>query len=175
MFDDMINGGIFGMIQSGKTTLARKIAWYCWRHYQQRSIYFDPKHDPVRNWWPDCGQIFYDENLFWQAAWNSSGLLVVADEAAVSISRNRDLMAVFTMLNGRRHRFVVVGHSGADLLPGMRNQINHLMLFRQSVEAADLWRREFADEGIMAATTLGQYEFLFARRFKPAQKFQLTK
>jgi len=24
MFDDMINAGIFGMIQSGKTTLARK-------------------------------------------------------------------------------------------------------------------------------------------------------
>ena len=84
-------------------------------------------------------------------------------------------MAVFTMMNGRRHRLIVVGHSGSDLLPGMRQQIGHLFLFRQSMEAADMWQRDFADPGIMAATTLEQYQFLMGARFKPAQKFQLTK
>jgi hypothetical protein len=175
MFDDMINAGIFGMIQSGKTTLARKIAWHFWRKKGQRSIYLDMKRDPVHNWWPDCGQVFFDEEPFWNAAWTNENLVVVVDEAAVSISRNRDLMSVFTMMNGRHHRLVVCGHSGSDLLPGMRQQLGYLFLFRQAVEAADMWRGQFADEGIMQATSLDQFQFLLAARFKPAQKFLLTK
>jgi hypothetical protein len=174
-FSDMINSGIFGMIQSGKTTLARKIAWHFWRQNGQRSIYYDPKHDPARNWWPECGTVFYDETDFWNATAKEQNLVVVVDEAAVSISRNRDLMWVFTMMNGRRHRLIVVGHSGSDLLPGMRQQLGYLFLFRQSIEAADMWQRDFADPGIMAATSLNQFEFLMAARFKAAQKFQLTK
>jgi hypothetical protein len=174
MLDDMINGGIFGMIKSGKTTLARKIAWHFWKTKGQRSIYFDPKCDPVGNWWPESGTVFYDPEKFWSAAWANENLVVVADEAAVSIGRDRDLMAVFTMLNGRHHRFIVCGHSGADLLPGMRQQIGHLFIFRQATEAADLWRREFADERLMQSLELNQYEYLFARRFFPALKFYLT-
>ena len=175
MFDDMINAGIFGMIQSGKTTLARKISWHFWRTKQQRSIYLDLKKDPVRNWWPDSGQVFFEEEAFWNAAWTNENLVVVVDEAAVSINRNRDLMAVFTMMNGRHHRLIVCGHSGADLLPAMRQQLGYLFLFRQAVEAADMWRSQFADEQIMQATTLDQFQFLLAARFKPAQKFLLTK
>jgi hypothetical protein len=175
MFDDMINAGIFGMIQSGKTTLARKIAWHFWRTKGQRSIYFDPKHDPARNWWPECGTVFYEEEPFWNAAWTNENLIVVVDEAAVSIARNRDLMAVFTMMNGRHHRLVVCGHSGSDLLPAMRQQMGYLFLFRQSTEAADMWRQQFSDVAIMESTNLGQFEFLMAARFQPAQKFLLTK
>lgn len=163
------------MIQSGKTTLARKIAWHFWRQKGQRSIYFDPKHDPARNWWPECGTIFYDESLFWDAAWKNENLVVVVDEAAVSIARNRDLMSVFTMMNGRHHRLIVVGHSGSDLLPAMRQQIGYLFLFRQAEEAADMWRQQFSDVTIMQSTTLAQYEFLMAARFKQSQRFQLTK
>lgn len=170
-----INYGIFGMIQSGKTTLARKLAWHFWRKKNQRSIYFDPKRDPVKNWWPECGQTFYEEEKFWDAAWNNENLVVVVDEAAVSISRNRDLMSVFTMMNGRKHRLIVIGHSGSDLLPGMRQQIGTLLLFRQAVEAADMWRQQFADAEIMQSTTLNKFEFLMAERFKPAKKFLLTK
>ena len=173
--DTMINGGIFGMIRSGKTTLARKIAWHFWKVKGQRSIYFDPKHDANRNWMPECTTTFYEETPFWQAAWKEQGLVVIADEAAVSIARERELTPVFTMMNGRHHRFVVVGHSGTDLLPAMRQQIDHLFLFRQAEEAADMWRKEFADEAIMQSTQLNQFEYLLCRKYQPTHKFYLTK
>ena len=57
----------------------------------------------------------------------------------------------------------------------MRQQLGYLFLFRQAVEAADVWRGQFADEKIMESTRLAQFEFLMAARFKPAQKFLLTK
>lgn len=177
MIDDMINGGIFGMIRSGKTTLARKLAWHFWKTKGQRSIYFDPKRDPARNWFPDCTTIFYDEAPFWDAAWKGTGLVVIADEAAVSIARERELTPVFTMMNGRHHRFIVVGHSGTDLLPAMRQQIDYLFLFRQAQEAADMWRKEFPDEQklVMEATRLNQFEYLLCRKYVSPEKFYLTK
>lgn len=126
MLDDMINGAAFGMIKSGKTTLARKIAWHFWKTKGIRSIYFDPKCDPVGNWWPESGTVFYDPEKFWKAAWDNTNLFVVADEAAISIGRDRDLMAVFTMMNGRHHRFFcdrtfrrgfIAGHEAANRAP----------------------------------------------------------
>jgi len=176
MIDDMINGGIFGMIRSGKTTLARKIAWHFWTSKNQFALVLDPKGE----WWPQNCTVFRDMTEmgvgeFWKAVWEKTDCVVIADEAALTIQRDRELVPVFTMLNGRRHRFVVVGHSGTDLLPAMRQQITHLFLFRQSIEAADLWRREFADEQITQATMLAQYEYLFAARFKGSRKFYLTK
>lgn len=176
MIDDMINGGVFGMIRSGKTTLARKLAWHYWRSKQQTALVLDPKNE----WWPECCTVFRDltptgVEQFWAAVWSKENCIVICDEAAVTIQRDRDLVPVFTMLNGRRHRFIVCGHSGVDLLPTMRQQITHLFLFRQSIEAADLWRKEFADENIQAAAGLSQFEYLLANRFKPAQKFALTR
>ena len=56
MIDDMINGGVFGMIRSGKTTLARKLCWHYWRHKQQPALVLDPKNE----WWPECCTVFRD-------------------------------------------------------------------------------------------------------------------
>jgi hypothetical protein len=90
-------------------------------------------------------------------------------------------MPAFTMMNSRKHRFIVVGHSGADLLPGMRQQLDYLFLFLQSGGAAEMWRDEFNDEHFAGSThvadaiTLGQFEYIIASRFKPAEKYLLTK
>jgi hypothetical protein len=83
-------------------------------------------------------------------------------------------MPAFTMMNRNKHRFIFICHSGADLLPGMRGQIDHLFLFLQSPEGMDIWRDTFADERLREATRLNQYECLLARRFKPAEKILLT-
>lgn len=193
MFDDMINAGIFGMKRSGKTTLARKLSWHFWRQGQQPTIVLDPKGE----WWPECCTVFrispggtpeqtYDANAgtiqkFWDTVWSKNGCVIVVDEAAMTISRDRQLMPAFTMMNARRHRFIVVGHSGADLLPGMRQQLDYLFLFLQSGNAAEMWRDEFNDEHfygnvhVADAITLGQFEYIIASRFKPAEKFLLTK
>ena len=176
MLDDLINGAVFGMIRSGKTTLARKLAWYFWRHKQQPSLVLDPKGE----WWPESCTVFRDMSpagmeSFWRTVWEKQSCVVIADEAAVTVQRDRDLVPAWTMMNKQNHRFIVCGHSGVDLLPAMRQQVTHLFLFRQSMEAADLWRREFADERITSAATLAQYDYLFAPRFKPAQKFHLEK
>jgi hypothetical protein len=193
MFDDMINAGIFGMKRSGKTTLARKLIWHFWRTKQQRALVLDPKGE----WWPECATVFkivpggtpeqtYDQNAgviktFWDTVWANTSCVVVVDEAAMTISRDRNLMPAFTMMNSRKHRFVVVGHSGADLLPGMRQQLDYLFLFLQSGNAAEMWRDEFNDEHFQTgvhvadAITLGQFEYICASRFQPAIKYLLTK
>ena len=42
-------------------------------------------------------------------------------------------------------------------------------------EAADMWRKEFADAAIMQSTALNQYEFLLCRKYQPTVKMLLTK
>jgi hypothetical protein len=181
MFDDAINICIAGMIRSGKTSLARKLIWHYWKTKSQRAIVLDPKGE----WWPECCTVFrlavndVEGNKdvcrkFWETAWANTGCVIVADEAAVTIARERDLMPAFTMMNRQNHRFVFICHSGSDLLPGMRGQIDHLFLFLQSPEGMDVWRDQFADERLREAVRLNQFECLLARRFKPAEKMLLT-
>lgn len=179
--EDAINICIAGMIRSGKTTLARKLIWHYWKSKQQRAIVLDPKGE----WWPSCAEIFrlnvndFEGNKeicrkFWETVWANQNCVIVADEAAVTIARERDLMPAFTMMNRNSHRFIFICHSGADLLPGMRGQIDHLFLFLQSPEGMDVWRDQFADERLREAIRLEKYQCLLARRFKPAEKILLT-
>lgn len=183
MFEDAINICIAGMIRSGKTTLARKIVWHYWKTKKMRAIVLDPKGE----WWPDNCKVFrinpeHSEeeadsvcSKFWDTAWANVNCVIVADEAAVTINRDRKLMSAFTMMNRQSHKFVFICHSGADLLPGMRGQIDHLFLFLQSPEGMNVWREQFADERLREAEKLNRFECILARRFQPAEKIILTK
>jgi hypothetical protein len=115
--------------------------------------------------------------------WNrETDCALFVEEAAETIARDSEKTSLFTRVRHRAavpgvtpgHRLHVVGHSGANLLPMQRNQIQTLYLFKQTEKGAELWAEEFGDEGIMQAVTMNQYEFLYCRAWQAPQRRRLA-
>jgi hypothetical protein len=166
----MENAGIFGPSKSGKTTLAKALSAEYWRTQKLKSLVLDPW---LENWGPHA-VVLNDEDKFWQAVWASKNCIVIVEEATQTINRNRDLNKVFTAIRHNHHNLIVVGHNGSSLLPIMRQQLEKLYLFLQSEKAAKIWVEETACPQLLQATTLGQYEFLFYKRFSPVRRLKLS-
>ncbi len=167
----MINGGIFGPKLSGKTTLAKRICSDIRRTELRDSLILDPHLET----WPEGCHATADETKFWEVVWSSKNKLVVVEEAAATIRRERDLVPVFTRLRHCEHKLLVIGHSGMDLLPVMRQQLDVIFLFRQPPSAAKVWAECFCQRGLLESETLNQYEFLRAEIYAPPVKLKLAK
>lgn len=161
--------GIFGITQSGKTTLAKELSREMWRKNKRRSLVLDP-HTEI---WGDQAWVTADEEKFWEAVWKTRGAFVIVEEAAATIRRDRELVPVFTRLRHLNHVLCVIGHNGTDLLPAMRQQIKTLYLFRQPQEAAEIWATSFAEPALMDAQYLGRFEFLHCDLFGKPKRFKL--
>lgn len=163
-----MRAGIFGPSLSGKTTLAREICkGYAKAGY--KALVLDPNAEE----WGVDSIVFTDEAKFWATVWASKRCLVIVEESSETICRNKELIPVFTRLRHQHHILIVVGHSGASLLPVMRQQFDTLYLFLQSKKSSQTWVEETACERLIEATTLNQYEFLHYERFKPLRKLIL--
>jgi GTPase SAR1 family protein len=155
--------GIFGPSLSGKTTLAKAIARADFAATGRLSLALDPHAED----WGE-GTTVTDDRAAWLAAfWASTNCNAFLDEAAATVSRDRDMMPVFTRGRHQGHRLFILGHSGADLLPGMRQQFTRLYLFRQPASAAETWAELFADPAIKACADLAQFEFLDCALYRP--------
>lgn len=152
----MTNGGIFGPKLSGKTTLARALSKQFWQKEQRRTLVLDPHLEP----WGEHAKAFDNEDDFWKAVWNVQNCLVIVEEAAATIRRERSLVPVFTRLRHNNHKLLVIGHSGMDLLPVMRQQLDLIFLFRQPKSAATVWAETFTEDRLTQSTTLKQYQFI---------------
>lgn len=166
----MISGGIFGPKLSGKTTLAKHLSREYYRGKAIRSLVFDPHLDSD---WGNQAWVRSNAEEFWAAVWRARDCLVIADEAAVTIDRNNDLVPVFTMLRHNRHRLLIIGHSGRELTLGMRQNLDTLYLFRQGNDISKIWAGVFPRSGAEECVNLDQYEFLYIRSFKPTEKQKL--
>jgi hypothetical protein len=169
--------GIFGPGLSGKTTLAKYLSWNWWLGWRVKSLVHDINGE---QWGP---QAFCTSNsdVFWDMVWRREvNCAVFVEEAGETIDRDREKTSLFTRVRhrdgngtGPGHRLVVVGHSGANLLPTQRDQIHTLYLFRQSTAGAEMWAEQYCDERIMEATTLNQYEFLYCRLYHEPERLTL--
>lgn len=166
-----MHDGTFGPTLSGKSFLSKARSGEYYRAAGRRSIVFDPNCD---DWGPHAF-VTNNREAFEESVWNSRSCEVWAEEAAVTIARDRDLMPLFTRIRHNGHRFHVIGHSGADLLPGMRQQFTRLFLFRQPASAAETWAELFSDPRISECTTLERFEFLDCQLFKEPVKRRLPK
>lgn len=169
--------GIFGPGLSGKTTLAQYLSREYWQRHRIKSLVLDPNLDN----WGKQAWVTDDEERFNDMVWNREiNCALFIDEAAEMIKRDNDKTPLFTRVrhrnggNGPGHRMHVIGHSGVNLLPQQRNQIHTLYLFKQSQSAAALWAEEFADQRIMQACNLSQYEFLYCKVWKEPRRLKLT-
>jgi hypothetical protein len=166
----MTSAGAFGPKLSGKTTFIKSLSRDYWTRKGIRSLVLDPNGDTD---WGSQAWTTQREDQFWSVVWKSRNCLVIVEEAAATISRNRELIPVFTRLRHNEHRLIVVGHNGGDLLPTMRQQFDTLFLFRQPPAAAEIWAETFADRRIMECCTLKKYEILHCKMFEEPKRIIL--
>lgn len=166
----MINGGIFGPKLSGKTTLAMALSRQYWRQQKIKTIVLDINGDA----WGEHATATDNEEIFWQVVWKAQNCLVIVDEAAETINRDKKLIPVFTRMRHNSHKLIVIGHSGMNLLPIMREQIDTIFLFRQGEKAAAYWSETMAEKGLLAASELPQYEFIKLQLYGKPQRQKLA-
>jgi len=165
----MNSAGIFGPKLSGKTTLAKALSREYFLKGKLRTLVLDPNNDD----WGKQSLVFTDEEKFWPVVWQSQNCLVIVDEAAATIRRDRDLIPVFTRLRHLHHKLIVIGHSGMDLLPVMRQQFDELFLFRQPESAAKVWAETMTQKGLLQSGELKQFEFLHTKLYGTPRKLRL--
>lgn len=154
--------GVFGRRLSGKSTLVRQLI----TGQHQRgwlAIVLAPMSKPGD--WPAWVSWSKDRDQWLRQVWKSWACNVVCDDASMTIKRDRELEELFTCVGHRSHRLFVMGHSGSNLLPAMREQLTEIFLFRQSRNEAEIWAELFADDRILEACSLeyDRHEFLHAR------------
>jgi len=165
----MNSAGIFGPKLSGKTTLAKALSREYFLKCKLRTLVLDPNNDD----WGKQSLVFTDEEKFWPVVWQSQNCLVIVDEAAATIRRDKDLIPVFTRLRHLHHKLIVIGHSGMDLLPVMRQQFDELFLFRQPESAAKVWAETMTQKGLLQSGELKQFEFLHTKLYGTPRKLRL--
>lgn len=156
----MAHVGIFGPTLCGKTTLAKTLAaQYAAAGRLSVALLAFPDNWGRHTWTTT------DQERFREKVFSVQNCAVFIEEAASTIARDRDFMPFFTRIRHQGHRLHVIGHSGTDLLPGMRNQLTTLFLFRQPPDACEIWARTFCDRRLLTAADLPQYWFLHATMF----------
>lgn len=164
--------GIFGPTRCGKTTLARTLADQYLR--RNRAILVC---DPIPQKWPQARWQTNNAAALLEMAQKCRNCAIFIEEASVSIARDRDLSWLFTTAGNPAaggHLVHVIGQDGSSLLPGMRQQLSTIFLFRCHPDLAQIWARQFAQPEIATeAPTLARYEFLIAKAFEPLRRCQL--
>ena len=175
---DKLPSGIFGQTLSGKSTLARKLVLE-YEGQGMRAIVLDPHREK----WGKHSIVFgantpeameSEERKFWEMVWASRHCVIVCEEAAATLRRDRELIPAFTRIRHNFHKLIVCGHGGADLLPTMRNQLGTVFLFQMDEDSAKFWARRFADKELLATQFLNQYEYIQKVSFQRARKRKLS-
>jgi hypothetical protein len=168
-----IRAVIDGPSESGKTTVAIWQARLQWQRHHRRSIVFDPwKREHT---WGPWAIVFDDIETFKKAVWKTKGFAIFWDESTDSLNRHaREDRAFFTAIRHNHPALFVMVHDYAVLSPVMRSSITEAFLFRQSSNRAKQWAEQFADDDILKASELAQYEFIHKRAFKPIERRKPT-
>lgn len=163
--------GVFGPSESGKTTLAKKIALWYNKNENRPAIVLDPV---VAGNWGQNAKVFTSSDEFLAFIETAQDSLLIIDDSSVSIDRDKTFNGVFTVMRHKGHKILVIGHSARNLLPQMRDQLQQLFLFLQNEDSVKMFQTLFPAQDLMPATKLNQFEFMVVSNYKPAQRFKLT-
>jgi len=172
LFSNYKRFGIFGPSESGKTTLAKKIAWHFWTKEKRPALVLDAVS---KSYWGEHSKVYTSEDKFWQDIFKARDCLVVVDDASVTINRDNELNGVFTTLRHQGHKLLVIGHSAGNLLPQMREQLQRIFLFLQNRDSVEKWETVFPGADLTGATKLAQYEFITVANYQPPIRVKLSK
>lgn len=165
----MAHALILGISESGKTTLALRLA----RQYKAAGVgvlVLDPLRNP--EWHADF--ITGDEAEFLDMFWRSRSCMCFIDEAGEAVGRYNVAMQK-TVTRGRHwgHGVHVITQRGAQLSPTVRDQCRHLFLFCSSRKDGELLAAEFNKPELAECSSLKQGEYMHASRFGVLNRSQL--
>lgn len=148
---------ILGMTESGKTTLARKLA----RRYQHKGIpvlVLDPYKSSA--WQADF--ITDSPDLFLETVKASKSCAVFVDECGHYADEGYSDILRWLATNSRHygHNSHFIAQRAQQLKPTIRDQCSHIFLFKQSFDDAKELTRNFATDALLEAPTLKKGEYL---------------
>lgn len=164
----MAHVAIVGPTMCGKTTLACALA----ENYRASGVHV-LVCDPLANPWPATWQTT-DRAAFIAAAKKSRRCALFIDEAGQTISRDPEAEWLFTTARHWGHVTHVMSQGGTQLTPTMRGQCSRIFLFGCTPRVAEMWAEEFNEPGLLSASALPRFEFLFKERFQPLRRQRLA-
>jgi len=160
----MAHSLILGMTESGKTTLAKKLA-HIYREKDIAIIVLDMMNDPE---WPSGPGTYktHDPDIFLEVFWKSKSCAVFIDESGDAIGRYNTAMNQ-TATKGRHwgHQCHYITQRGAQLATTVRDQCSHLFLFTSSLNDSKIHADEWNQPELRTACNLPQGEFFHVTRF----------
>ena len=165
----MAHINILGMTESGKTSMAKKLA----AQYSSKAIrvlVFDPLNDPA--WTADFKTADIDE--FLAEYWSSRSCMVFIDEAG-ELAQTHTNELIKTATRGRHwgHKNHYLSQRGAMLPRTLRDSCSHLFMFAQGLEDAKIYAAEWNAPELKGANSLKQGEYFYTTRFGAASRGKL--
>lgn len=152
---------ILGMTESGKTTLAKKLA----ARYKSAGLsilVYDPLSDPS---WPADFRTS-DVDAFLDTFWASRSCAAFIDEAGDCAGQHDKIMQK-TATRGRHwgHRCHYISQRGTMINRTIRDQCSHLFLFGTSLEDCKVHSKEWNRPQLLDASKFKQGDFFHVTRF----------
>lgn len=161
----MTHALILGMTQSGKSTLAKKLA----RGYKangQGILVLDPLGD---DW--DCDFKTPEPAEFLRVVWDSRSCAAFVDEAGDSAGQHdKDMQRTATRGRHWGHRFHYISQRGTMINRTIRDQCTHLFLFGTALEDCKTHAKEWNKPQLLEAAKFKQGDYFYCTRFGELQK-----
>jgi hypothetical protein len=152
---------IVGITESGKTTLAKKLAQ---KHIGQGFSVL--VLTSVFDEWPDGVQVFDDEEYFLEVFWASQKCVVFIDEGGETIGRfNKGMEQTATKGRHFGHSCYFMGQRATLINATVRGQCGQLFCFQQGAKDSDVLAEEWSQPKLKEATMLKRGECFVVRRF----------
>lgn len=157
----MAHALILGMTESGKTTLAKKLA-QMYKANNLGILVYDPLSDPA---W-QCDFKTSDVDEFLQTFWDSRSCAAFIDEAGDCAGQHDKIMQK-TATRGRHwgHRCHYISQRGTMINRTIRDQCSHLFLFGTALEDCKVHAKEWNRPELMDAAKFSQGDFFHVTRF----------
>lgn len=164
----MAHSLILGMTESGKTTLAKRLA----AQYSDKFniLVLDPLVDPE---WP-ADFITDNPDEFLKVFWDNQNCMVFIDEAGESAGQY-DTTMIRTATRGRHwgHSCHYLSQRGALMSKTIRGQCTNIFLFNSSFDDCKELSKDFNAPLLLEGVDLQQGEFIQGARFKPFTKMRV--
>ena len=160
---------IFGMTESGKSTLAKRLS-HRFKKNGVGVLVLDPLND--EGWL--CDLQTSDNNDFLRVYWQSRSCCVFIDESGETMGKY-DTTMIKTATRGRHwgHSNFYISQRGAQISKTVRDQCRHLFLFTSSVSDSKILANEFNEPELLKANILPQGHYYHVSRFGKLKKGQL--
>ena len=162
----MAHSLILGMTESGKSTLAKKLAQQL-KVNGTAVLVLDPLNDPA--WQADYQTDDPDEflNVYWQ----SRGCVAFIDEAGDVVGQYDKIMQK-TATRGRHwgHSNFYLSQRGTMISRTVRDQCSYLFLFATALDDCKTHAAEWNSPELKTANSLKQGEYFYTGRFTDAEK-----